>query len=243
MTASNDAEGYTTDPTNVTAANSGGGSGTAFSLVSPSNTTAIQATAAAAIFGTRGYIFTTTSAAICTTQLSDGAGATSFFARLYLNYAAMPSATMSGPMHLRSTVDGNMCRLDLTSTGTVIIQATGTATTSTGMTANNDWLVEWYGTGLGTTTGTQTVDVYAAASPFSLYSTATVSGTANTTGTTDRCRFVKTNTSTGTWGPIKADKMDFQPGSTTRIAPVTNGTLFGRRFIVPGYAAIHAANR
>lgn len=57
MAFSNNAEGFTTDPTTPTTSNTGGGSGTACSTVTQGTSSTIRATNAAAILGSWGYEF------------------------------------------------------------------------------------------------------------------------------------------------------------------------------------------
>lgn len=159
----NTAEGGT-DGTATTTANSGGGSGDAFTAVSAVVSGAIAFRAANAYRGALCYaLVQATSANACTFEWSDTAS-DQFAHRMYLRLLEYPSANCQGPLNIRGTAAA--ARLNMSTTGQLSITiVNGTTSTSggfsTGTLALNTWYrIECVGSGFGSSSTAVACNVY-----------------------------------------------------------------------------------
>lgn len=214
----NNAEGQTSG-TNVTAANSGGGSGTALSTVSPSNTSGIIFSSAAAAYGNNGYRLTAVGTAAVLVDLDDTTNSSSSNTRAQV-YFTLPAivSQVSYPFGIRNT-GANIGAVDIDATGHIRVNlavpsvVAGTFSTGT-LSASTLYRAEILGTGFGTASTTITVNVYLGLTN-TLVATCTVSGTTSTVFNRIRPGKVATGNATG----VDIDEIAIEMGGTTEIGP------------------------
>lgn len=242
----NSAEGGV-NTTAVTALNSGGASGDAFTAVAAGVTNGIIFTNAQRRAGSLAYRMTTATAdaIACTFDMADTAAAT-FTSRFYFYLAAFPSATVQGPVGIRSAANASIGRLNMSATGQIQV-VLGTANTTSTLTtttlALNTWYrFEVYGTGMGTASASMTADVYVGENTGTPYMTTGLTGQ-NTTATVGTVRYGKIGAAgSNDWfyddlaqnigsatplGPevaLGGDQTNIEPKSTVTLTAVGPGT-------------------
>lgn len=156
----NTAEGYTTSPTTVTPANSGGGSGDAFDVVActvPANFTAVNT---GALDGAWSYLVNETTAANTVVAVWNSQSAASVSGTIYFKLNALPS---SGAARTRlfavRNAAGNQLVVDLFTTNRVTFSTGAGATNRTPASWNTALVVgQWYRFEFDLTNGTGTTD-------------------------------------------------------------------------------------
>lgn len=216
----NSAEGGTTG-TGATTGNTGGGSGSAFSAVTPGAGGSIAFSNAQAAHGALSYLLTPAAAAACTLLLTDGGSSTNFTARFYVRLTGLPSAETIFA-DVQTVAGATVCRLHLTATGALkmVNSAGGTVATFTNTLSLNTWYrVVIFGT-VNATTGTMNAALYAADS---LTAIETKNQTGVNTGSTAAGRFgLGKNTSAPSMAPFYIDDIAADMSSATEIGPITN---------------------
>jgi hypothetical protein len=218
------------DGSNVAAATSGYSGGNAFSLVSPgTNTTptpnnTITYSAANKIHGNYAGLFTQNGTAASLVELRDTAGSATLAARMYFNLMGngFPSNAGSLGLQVRSTADARLFttyldvngRLRINGPGSSGDVAIGTVALSS---SSGSYRMETSATGVGTSSTSVTVAIYAGESTTAT-DTVSVSGL-TTAAQTDRVRAGKVGT--GTAGSFVMDSFAVNIGSATALGPFT----------------------
>lgn len=147
----------------VTTGNSGGANGSQLASVTPGTGGSIEYISSQAFHGVRSVQFTQPTAAnLCHLTMSDTASA-NWSARVYVRITAMPSAELQFPMDIRNSSDSFICGLQMTTAGrlrTVAGSSLGLMSSGSAMSLNTWYRISFWGTGLGTGSGTVNCSLY-----------------------------------------------------------------------------------
>ena len=235
MAISNNAEGFTTDPTTPTTSNTGGSSGTACSTVAQGTSSTIAATHASALFGTFGYEFSlvnNTSDGACRLMWSLSSSTRTVLSCYYRTSDVITAfEDIMGVRH----PSGNMALLSVGSDGKIVpvnsASASQTAMKATNaLAANTTYLIQMAVT-KGTTTSNGTIEwAYWDATGATQLDTFS-SSTQNTTTNNVAAVFVGRSTGRGMahtayYDEINGDTLSsgwITPGSVTAVAATGSG--------------------
>jgi hypothetical protein len=216
------------ETTNVTAANSGGASGTAFTTVSTPSTQS-KYRAMAAYKGNFGMLVTALSASAPIVDLDDAAPSASFALRVYIRMDVYPSVSdIQFPINYR-TLSGSLGRTDMDSAGGIRLNG---GTYSTSKLAIGVWYrIEIQGIGFGAGAGAATLNlqVYVGDATGTPYITQTLTGQ-TVASQIQRVRYGKISTTPSTADFTYAlDEFAQNIGTSTPIGPSTAMSSSGLR--------------
>jgi hypothetical protein len=166
----NTAEGGT-DGVTITTGNTGGLSGTPFTLVSQGAAGTITFATAAAYRGNLGYSFNQPSDSLASLVDMNENPSDSWTARFYIYLNTLPTSNdIQFPVMVRSS-SGPVGRTEMNTSGQIrIVNGTTGSYSSTGLSTGTWYRVEYYGSGAGTSNTDAFVDVYVGDSGTPLFS-------------------------------------------------------------------------
>lgn len=220
-------EGQTTG-TALTTGNSGGGSGSAFDILSVAGTQTATYDSSRRAHGTNGLHITGAATSTCIPRWTVGFSGSSMAARLYVNYASIGGACDLAAFR-SSASSGFPVTIGLSATGQLLVKNNAAATVKTfaALTADTWYRVEWQAT-KGTTTGDGFIACQYYLGDSATPVEASYSSSATNAGTTDLDEFRFGKLTSAPAADLYFDSILVDNSTASPLGPLVSGGLRSR---------------